>query len=177
MNGRRGFDRFFESSSRSLASRTARRSFLAQLGQALAGAALVPLLPVARSVTAAEPLDTPQSPAQSDPKQQCDYWAYCAIAGWLCSCCGGTSSKCPPGTEVSPIGWVGTCKSTEDGKSYVVSYHDCCGKSQCQQCACVRSEGGTPRYRLQRSPVVTWCYGGVASTYHCTISRLMSVAE
>jgi hypothetical protein len=25
-----------------------------------------------------------------------DYWKYCAIDGWLCRCCGGTSSICPP---------------------------------------------------------------------------------
>jgi hypothetical protein len=24
---------------------------------------------------------------------------------------------------------------------------------------------------------VTWCFGGVSSTYHCTVSRLLSVAE
>lgn len=181
MNDRMWFDRFFESSSRSLASRTSRRSFLAQVGRMAAGAALLPLLPVARNAEAqvwdeTEQWFHPKTSAKSDPKQ-CDYWAYCAIGGWLCSCCGGTSSQCPPGTEPSPIGWVGTCRNEGDGKSYVVSYHDCCGKSQCEACPCVRDEGGTPRYRLQRSPSVTWCYGGVSSTYHCTVSRLISVAE
>lgn len=170
------FDRLFETSSRSLASRTARRSFLAQLGGAIAGAAVLPLLPVARNGHAAAAEAGKGDQPWNDPKQ-CDYWAYCSIGGWLCSCCGGTSSQCPPGTEASPIAWVGTCKNPNDGKSYVMSYHDCCGATSCGTCNCERDEGATPRYRLQRSPYVTWCYGGVSGTYNCTISRQLSVVE
>src|SRR5438045_5475538 len=33
--------------------------------------------------------------------------------GFLCACCGGSSSSCPPGTAVSPITWIGTCRSEE----------------------------------------------------------------
>lgn len=169
-------DRLFESSSRTLASWTGRRSFLAQLGGAMVGTALLPLLPVARNGTAEAAENTDKDSAWNDPKQ-CDYWAYCAVGGWLCACCGGTSSQCPPGTEASPIAWVGTCKNPGDGKSYVLSYHDCCGATSCGACNCERYEGATPRYRLQRSPLVTWCYGGVSSAYMCTIARPMSVAE
>jgi methylamine dehydrogenase light chain len=171
-------DRRMEDSSRRLASSQSRRSFLGRLGSGLVGAAVLPLLPVSRLAHAAEPV--PQDPAGAgawnDPKS-CDYWAYCATAGWLCTTCGGTSSQCPPGSEMSPIAWVGTCKNPGDGKSYVVSYHDCCGKSQCGSVICERSEGATARYRLQRSNSITWCFGGVSSTYHCTISRLLAVAE
>jgi methylamine dehydrogenase light chain len=170
-------DRLFESSTRSVASRTSRRSFLGRLGMMLVGTAAIPLLPVVRgsAAEAAEPGGT-ATPSWGDPKQ-CDYWAYCAVDGWLCSACGGTSSKCPPGSEPSPISWVGTCKNPGDGKSYIVSYNDCCGMSGCQQSFCERSEGETPRYRPQRSNSITWCYGGVSSTYHCTVSRVMSLAE
>ena len=44
----RALDHLVESSSRSLARRTSRRSLLATLGQLLTGAALLPLLPVDR---------------------------------------------------------------------------------------------------------------------------------
>ncbi len=174
-------DRYMENSSRTLASRQSRRSFLSRLGGGLVGAAALPLLPVSRLANAAEPAVEPGQSGQTgtawnDPKS-CDYWAYCATAGWLCTTCGGTSSQCPPGSEMSPIAWVGTCKNPGDGKSYVVSYHDCCGKSQCGSTICERSEGATARYRLQRSNSITWCFGGVSSTYHCTISRLLAVAE
>jgi methylamine dehydrogenase light chain len=169
-------DRRMESSSRSLATQQSRRSFMGRLGAGLVGAAALPLLPVSRVAQAAGPAATEGGAQWNDPKS-CEYWAYCATAGWLCTACGGTSSQCPPGSEMSPIAWVGTCKNPGDGKSYVVSYHDCCGKSQCGSAVCERSEGATARYRLQRSNSVTWCFGGVSSTYHCTISRLLAVAE
>lgn len=183
MKDKSWFDQLFESSARDVASRVSRRSFIGRLGVAIAGASALPLLPVMRNgrAEAAGVLTPAQSggsqvPTWNDPKS-CDYWAYCATDGWLCSGCGGTSSKCPPGTEASPIAWIGTCKNPGDGKSYVVSYNDCCGKSQCQSAFCSRNEGDTPRYRPQRSNSITWCHGGVSSTYHCTVSRLMAVAE
>jgi methylamine dehydrogenase light chain len=154
---------------------------IVKLGAVIAGTAAVPLLPVMRigraQADALVPARSSKSgPTWDDPKN-CDYWAYCATDGWLCSGCGGTASKCAPGTEASPVSWVGTCKNPGDGKSYVISYNDCCGKSQCQSSFCSRDEGDTPRYRPQRSNAITWCYGGVSSTYHCTVSRLMSVVE
>ena len=169
-------DEIIERSSRLIAARGSRRSFLGRLGAALVGTAALPLLPVSR-IARAEAAEGGAAGGDWSNPQSCDYWAYCATAGWLCTSCGGSSSQCPPGSEMSPIAWVGTCKNPGDGKSYVVSYHDCCGKSQCGTTICERSEGATARYRLQRSNSVTWCFGGVSSTYHCTISRLLSVAE
>jgi methylamine dehydrogenase light chain len=178
MKVRSWFDELLESSARTVASRTSRRSFIVKLGTVLVGTAVIPLLPVVRNgrAEAADAGGKEALPAWNDPRQ-CDYWAYCATDGWLCSGCGGTSSQCPPGTEGSPIAWIGTCKNPDDGKSYVVAYHDCCGKSQCQSAFCGRNEGDTPRYRPQRSNSITWCYGGVSSTYHCTVSRLLSVLD
>jgi methylamine dehydrogenase light chain len=175
MTHKNWIDEIIETSARRIASRASRRSFLAKLGATLVGTAALPLLPIAR-IAHAEAPGAELSNEWNDEKK-CSYWAYCATAGWLCSACGGTSSQCPPGTEMSPIAWVGTCKNPGDGKSYVVSYHDCCGLSQCGNSNCERSEGATARYRLQKSNSVTWCFGGVSSTYHCTVSRLLSVAE
>ncbi len=43
------------------------------------------------------------------------------------------TNSCPPGTEPSPVTWIGTCRNPVDGKDYIISYNDCCGKT------CVRS--------------------------------------
>src|SRR5882757_7761637 len=94
------FDRVFEPSARSLAKRTSRRSLLASLGQLLTGAALLPLLPIDGSARAQSPAAGAEPTAD---EQNCDYWKYCAIDGFLCACCGGTSTSCPPGTQSSPI--------------------------------------------------------------------------
>lgn len=170
------FDKFFFSSSSRFAAETSRRSFIARLGMIAAGGALLPLLPVERfgQAKAAVPEGTP--PGWNND-QSCDYWANCATDGSLCSCCGGSSTECPPGSQPSPISWVGTCMNPGDGKAYVVQYSDCCGKTGCNRCACIRSEGDTPRYRPQKSNSITWCYGGVDQTYHCTVQRVISLAE
>jgi len=37
----------------------------------------------------------PAHKAASEDPQNCEYWKYCAIDGYLCSCCGGSSHSCP----------------------------------------------------------------------------------
>jgi len=169
----RSFDHWFEHSSRSLAHRTSRRSLLAVLGQALTGAALLPLLPVDRSSRAHAAVATD---AKAGP-ESCDYWKYCAIDGFLCACCGGTSTSCPPGTGSSPITWIGTCQNPADGRDYIVSYNDCCGKTSCGTCECVRNEREKPMYRPSRNNDLNWCMANAESNYHCTVSVIVGVAE
>ena len=101
------FDTFFEKTSRTAARLTSRRSFVAGVGVVLASAGAFPLLPVSR-VRGEEIANDPGDP------ENCDYWRYCAIDGYLCSCCGGTHTACPPGTIRSPITWVGTCLNPGD---------------------------------------------------------------
>lgn len=92
------FDKLVEQRSRQLAQRSSRRGLLKGLGGLLVGSAAIPLLPVARA-SAAESASPPRE--EGDPTS-CDYWRYCAIDGFLCSCCGGNANTCPPGTEMSP---------------------------------------------------------------------------
>ena len=131
----------------------------------------MPLLPIDRTARA-------QEPARPSPdEQKCEYWKYCAIDGFLCACCGGTSTSCPPGTQSSPITWIGTCHNPADGRDYIVSYNDCCGKVSCGDCFCDRNEGEKPMYRLSRNNDVNWCMANSESNYNCSVSVILGVAE
>src|SRR6202790_4846826 len=99
-------DEFSEASARALARRTSRRSVLAGIGSFLLGATDVTLMPVERGAENADP-GHPSS---------CDYWRHCAIDGFLCGCCGGSQTTCPPGTDMSPVTWIGPCHNPGDGK-------------------------------------------------------------
>jgi methylamine dehydrogenase light chain len=174
----RSLDRLLEDSSRTLARHSSRRCLLATLGQMLMGAALVPLLPVDRSARATEP-DVPRGKARaaSQDPAACEYWKYCAIDGYLCSCCGGSSSSCPPGTAPSPITWIGTCHNPADARDYIVSYNDCCGKTSCGNCVCERNEREKPMYRPSRNNDLNWCMANADSNYHCSVSVILGVAD
>jgi methylamine dehydrogenase light chain len=117
------------SSARPLAGRTSRRSFLTRVGTLLVGAAALPLLPVARALDRTPaPDDGKLSGELADPKQ-CGYWRHCAIDGFLCACCGGSQNSCPPGTEMSPITWIGTCRNPGDGKDHIIRTTTAGGRS------------------------------------------------
>jgi methylamine dehydrogenase light chain len=177
-------DRITEESTRSVARRSARRSVLGSLGALLVGAASLPLLPVARGGEAAPAGAKPKVPGKAggaDPGDPatCEYWRHCAIDGFLCSCCGGSQNTCPPGTEMSAITWIGTCHNPGDGKDYVISYNDCCGKSSCGRCFCNRNEGDSPLYRPGQSNDYNWCSGNSTANipYHCSTARIVGAAD
>jgi methylamine dehydrogenase light chain len=167
-------DRWTERAARALAQRSSRRGFLSALGGALTGAALLPLLPVLRG-SQAQAAEPGGHAAAADPNS-CEYWKYCAIDGFLCGCCGGSSSSCPPGTQPSPITWIGTCHNPGDGRDYIVSYNDCCGKTSCGSCFCNRNEGERPMYRLSLNNDVNWCMANDNPNYHCSVSVILGVA-
>lgn len=167
-------DRITERIAREAARRISRRSLLARLGGVVAAGAL-PALPVSRAFAQAAPAKQPGE--QGDPAS-CDYWRYCAIDGFLCACCGGTTSSCPAGTEPSPITWVGTCHNPADKKDYVISYNDCCGKTGCGRCQCNRNERDTPIYQPQSSNDINWCLGTqVGVVYNCSTAVVLGPAD
>ncbi len=173
-------DRWLEQRARGLARTTSRRSFLAKLGVVLAGGAALPLLPVARAqaqsgARAAKPGEPPSDTPAGDPAN-CEYWRHCAIDGFLCSCCGGSQTACPPGTQMSPVTWIGTCKNPQDGKDYIISYNDCCGKDYCGRCSCLQTEGERPVYFPQRSNDINWCMGAESTVYHCSTAIVLGAA-
>lgn len=175
-------DSFMEKSTRSIAQLTSRRSVLAGISGLLFGAALLPVLPVARGAGGAEGgypgVGEQKSGIDGDPGDptSCDYWRYCAVDGFLCSCCGGTANACPPGTEMSPITWIGTCLNPADDKHYIVSYNDCCGKTSCGRCLCNRNEGDKPVYRPQANNDTNWCLGTKSTVYTCSTASVIGVA-
>jgi methylamine dehydrogenase light chain len=179
-------DHLAEKVLRGFASRTSRRSVFGMLGSLLAGAATLPLLPVARangSDSASADPNSGEVPPQSSGNPQdpgdstrCDYWRYCAIDGSLCSCYGGSVNSCPPGTEMSPITWVGTCRNPADQRNYIISYNDCCGGVIWGRCNCQRNEGDRPVVRPQNNNEITWCFGTKSQSYTCTVALILGVA-
>lgn len=167
----------FESGARRLARHTSRRGFLAAAGRLLVAAAAFPILPVDRqNVARASTLPRKgfAARAQATDAAKCNYWRYCSIDGTLCACCGGTADACPPGTISPPSSWVGSCLNPLDGKTYLVAYRDCCGKSLCARCSCRSSEGATPVYRPQTNQDIVWCFGTDQMIYHCSISTVLA---
>ena len=179
-DNRKWIDEVVERTARLLAQRTSRRSFLARLGTMLVGGAVLPLLPVSRltGVTdsrAAAPSDFGLEGENGDPTL-CEYWRYCAIDGYLCSCCGGAPNACPPGTVMSPITWLGTCRNPADGKDYVVSYNDCCGQSLCGRCLCTRTETERPVYQTFRNNDLLWCFDTESRAVYCSVAVVVGPA-
>ena len=166
-------DSLTEQSTRALSSRTSRRSLLASLGAVFMSATALPLLPVARGA----PKDAEAKPGSDDPTS-CDYWRHCAIDGFICSCCGGSQSSCPPGTEMSPVTWIGTCHNPADGKDYAIAYNDCCGRASCGRCACNRNERDMPLYVPFQANDYNWCAGSRADLpYNCSTARVVGEAK
>jgi methylamine dehydrogenase light chain len=181
-------DTLAEQFSRAMARRTSRRGILGTLGGMLAGAATLPLLPVARGAdgkggpTVSTPGDGQRAPQNTGNAQDpgdpgsCDYWRYCAIDGTLCTCCGGAVNACPPGTEMSPVTWIGTCENPADQRHYIISYNDCCGGAACNRCVCHRNEGDRPVVRPSANNEITWCFGTKSQAYTCSTARILGVA-
>ncbi len=178
-------DSTLERSARRAARGISRRSFLARLGGVLVGGAALPLLPVSRvraqdagpgeGARAAAPDETPLTGGVADPAS-CEYWRHCAIDGFLCSCCGGSQTACPPGTQMAPVTWIGTCRNPADGKDYVISYNDCCGKDFCGRCICNRNEGDKPAYITPRSNDINWCMAAESTVYNCSTAIVIGLA-
>jgi methylamine dehydrogenase light chain len=166
-------DRMAETGSRRVARSSGRRSFLARSGTLLVGAALLPVLPFDRGFGTA----VAYAAGADGDQNACDYWRYCSLDGNLCSACGGSPSQCPPGSEISKVSWIGTCKNPVDAKDYLVSYSDCCGKPICDNAPfCNTNERERPGYRMGLHNDINWCMANTSHGYHCTVAVLVGIA-
>ena len=164
-------DQATERGSRQMAHRLGRRNFLSIVGKVAAGGAIMPLLPFDRAGggparAAAEKTDT-----------ECEYWRYCALDGFLCTCCGGAINQCPPNAQVSAVTWVGTCQNPADGKEYLISYNDCCGVASCGKCLCNFNLRERPGYRMGVHNDINWCMANTQTNYHCTVAAVVGLGS
>lgn len=164
----KSLDKKAESNMRASAREFGRRSFLARTGSVVLGAAVAtPILPFDRRAHAA-----------GSGEDACSYWRHCAIDGFLCEESGGSLTTCPPGSSVSAVSWVGTCNNPDDGKDYLVSYNDCCGKPLVPGATfCNQNEGERPGYRMGLYNDINWCMANTDKGYHCTVSVVVGMAE
>ena len=172
-------DRVAERRTRAIAQRSSRRSLLAGVGRMLVASAFaLPVLPFDRTsqAHAAGGHGGGGGKKRAPGEHDCDYWRYCSVDGFLCSCCGGSATSCPPGTEVSKVSWLGTCFNPTDRKHYLVNYFDCCGRVSCNRCFCNTNSGDRPGYRLGVHNDVNWCMASDSSVYHCTLSVIVAAA-
>lgn len=179
MQERNWLDRSFDAGARRIARRTSRRSFLTRLGAFIFGTAAIPLLPLSRVAAqrAAAGFEEPEIEGNAGDPMSCEYWRHCSIDGFLSSCCGGTATSCPPGTEMSAVTWIGTCRNPADGRQYLISYNDCCGKSACGQCLCNNNEGDKPVYVTPQSNDINWCLAQSSTAYNSTVALVLGVAD
>jgi methylamine dehydrogenase light chain len=77
---------------------------------------------------------------------------------------------------VSKVTWVGTCANPKDGRNYLVSYNDCCGKVACGRCLCNYNDRERPGYRMGVHNDINWCMANTATMYHCTVSAIVGTA-
>ena len=166
------FDRAVEVFTRRVADHSSRRGFLTTVAKLVGAGVLLPLLPVDRTGKKA----FAAAPPTDGNTAECAYWRYCAIDGYLCSCCGGNVSTCPPGASPSPTSWVGSCQNPGDGKTYLIAYRDCCGKDSCGQCVCLNTQGEMPVYRPQLNNDIVWCFGAPTMVYHCSSALVIGKA-
>jgi hypothetical protein len=105
---------------------------------------------VMEEIFGATPTPTPAPVAP--PK--CSDTRYCWMHGHPCSCCGGSDTACPTGTNRGST-WTYCC----GGRTR--SFRDCCGNVTCPS-SCVWCDNSTQP---------NWCYGAGSMNYVCTLSE------
>ena len=72
---------------------------------------------------------------------------------------------------------MGTCHNPKDGKDYLVSYNDCCGKTSCGKCMCNTNCASVPATAWALHNDINWCMSNDSSMFHCTTASVVGLAE
>ena len=73
--------------------------------------------------------------------------------------------------------YVWLLPAVPDGKDYLISYMDCCGRSSCGQCYCSSNLNERPGYEMGVHNDVNWCMANGEASYHCTVSLIVGVVS
>jgi methylamine dehydrogenase light chain len=66
----------------------------------------------------------------------------------------------------------------QDGKDYLISYNDCCGKTACGRCLCNTNLGERPAIAWACTTTSTGAWPTTSSTmFHCTTSVIVGLAQ
>jgi len=98
--------------------------------------------------------------------QSCNDWIRCGMGGCLCSCRGGSDSRCPDGTVPGTEAWYACCYDRARNKVWYVRYTDCCANTPPPSCPsnCYCDNAAQP----------SWC--GTAGKYVvCTRAVIIDV--
>jgi len=74
--------------------------------------------------------------------------------GFLCSCWRRLHPQLPAGDGAVGNHLGRHLPQPGDGRDYIVSYNDCCGKRSCGRCLCNRNENDKPLY-IRLPPTIT----------------------
>jgi len=181
------FDRLTEQVLRGFASRTSRRSVFSLLGGMLAGAASLPLLPVAKGADG--PPANPNDPNSGEPAAQLSgnpqdpaigpSATTGAIAPSTARFAPATAAPSPaarpaprcrrsPGSALAAIPPI---SATTSSRTTTVA-----AASRGAACACQNNNGDRPVVRPQTNNEVTWCFGTKSQSYTCTVALILGVA-
>ncbi len=73
--------------------------------------------------------------------------------------------------------WIGTCHNPVDGKNYIISYNDCCGKPKCTRCVCgPYNPDSRPVVSPMASGSYRWCLGTKSNSFTCSTAVVLGVA-
>jgi hypothetical protein len=108
-------------------------------------------------------------------EQECDYWAYCHMAGYPCVWCKGhnavkqgdptTPVPCPSGS-VQGAFWMGCCKDPVENKVKMIMWYDCCGPEGVDLGQC-----GAKQECFNWPQAKNWCYlANNSYSYYCTVA-------
>jgi len=109
---------------------------------------------LAQMSAGAQPTPTPNP----NDDLTCDYWKYWRSTATCVRAAAAVLTTARPARRPRPPRGL-YVRHPADGKDYIVSYRDCCGKPRAGDCLCTNTVGEMPLYRTQLDSDLIWCFG------------------